>query len=397
MASGASIAAAYPRSVLASTAGCQPSSVKRFHIDGWLHRCGTVIVDSRRRQVRPLSFEVNTLVSGAGDQAPAACGHWAKPPDALYGKVKAWGFNSVELMVTWANLEPKRPTVNADGTLTHRWDQDYLNVLRQVIEKFHAQGISVILMMLQSRWSPAFRNLTLPNGTVQPCGIGMPPWLYPNGGGIRKMVAAELGFFRNTSTYRGKSVQGLFARAWRQLAARYAANRVVNRAVIGSVLLFEAYDILAQPYPGTSGLRPRDLHLARFYARVGKAVHEANRHLLLIFNDRYDNSTGFAVTSKPRLANAVYSMEFYASNWVPDGLERMQLYEGRGHGWGLPVWIGEFSAFNHTRLNPDIPRDPYWKRHTIALLTWCIKHRIGWSLSGEPDAKLAAILKEYGH
>jgi len=163
------------------------------------------------------------------------------------------------------------------------------------------------------------------------------------------------------------------------------------------VLLFEAYDILAQPYPGTSGLRPRDLHLARFYARVGKAVHEANRHLLLIFNDRYDNLTGFAVTTKPRLANAVYSMEFYASNWVPDGLERMQLYEGRGHGWGLPVWIGEFSAFNHTRLNPDIPRDPYWKRHTIALLTWCIKHRIGWSLSGEPDAKLAAILKEYGH
>jgi hypothetical protein len=130
---------------------------------------------------------------------------------------------------------------------------------------------------------------------------------------------------------------------------------------------------------------------------VGNAVHEANRHLLLTFNDRYDGGTGFAVTRKPRLPNAVYSMEFYASHWLPDGLQKLQIYEGRGHGWGLPVWIGEFTAFNHTRLNPDIPRAEDWQLYTMKLLTWCRKHYVGWALAGQPDAELAAILTEYGH
>src|SRR5438105_7118465 len=182
----------------------------------------------------------------------------------------AVGFNSAVIYISWANVESRRPTWR-NGHLHHHYNRTYLRALDGVIHGLGRHGVRTILAMANDRWSSAFTNLTLPHGIVVRCGSGMPAWLYRDGG-LRAMVKAEKHFFT-----RGGKLQRWFARAWRVVAHRYRRNR----NVIGADVLHEAYDLLAQSYPGTSGLTPRAMHLSRFYTRVGRAIHHGNRHLLL--------------------------------------------------------------------------------------------------------------------
>jgi hypothetical protein len=291
-------------------------------------------------------------------------------------------------MISWANLEPRKPLRNANGRLVHRWNDLYLQAIDAAVDEARTRGLEVILMMVQSQWSPAFKNLVMPNGKVEKCGIGMPPWMYPRGGGIARMVKAELAFFRNRN-----GQQGRFIAAWRMLARRYAADQ----SVVGALLLSEAYDLLAQPYRGTAGIRPADLKLARFYERVGAAVHRANPHVLLIYWDWVTRGriARFAITRRPAIPRRVYGFEFYASRWTPQGLRRMTRFHQRGHGWGHPVSIGEFTAFNYTRKDFGVNVPSTWRTSTVRTLRWARRHGVGWNISGKVDDKVAGILRQW--
>jgi hypothetical protein len=378
---------AHAGAAAAATAACQPGP-RRLYIVGWLKPCGTALVDEQGHRVRLLSVNMTGMIRGAGNREDQPCGRWQPRAPELFDAAKAQGFNAVYLAISWANIEPQRPIRDANGRLVHRWNDLYLEAIDAAVDEARARGLAVILMMVQSRWSPAFKNLVMPGGGVEECGIGMPPWLYPRGGGIAKMVKAELAFFRNRH-----GQQRRFIAAWRMVARRY----VEDRSVVGALLLSEAYDLLGQPYPGTEGLRPADLKLAGFYERVGAAVHRANPHLLLIYWDSvgHGRKARFSITRRPAVPKRVYGFEFYASRWYPQGLRRLRRFVQRGHGWGHPVSIGEFTAFNYTRRESGLDYPSTWRAQTNSVVRWAKRHGVGWNISGEVDEKLAVILRQW--
>jgi aryl-phospho-beta-D-glucosidase BglC (GH1 family) len=244
------------------------------------------------------------------------------------------------------------------------------------VRGFASHGTAVVLDMVQIRWSPAFRDILLPQGNSYHCGVGMPTWLYPNGGGVTQMIAAERAFFASPSRWRG------LIDVWTFLARRYARQPMV----VGADILNEPYDLLAAPYPGTGTLTPADLNLQRFYTTVGTAIHEANPHLLLIYQDKRLNTGSTALNGRPDLPNAVYSVHMYPSSWNSrQGRALTQFYADRAAAWGAPLWIGEFTAFGYTGTTGP---SPGWEADLRAFLAFCRERNIGWTLISYSESRL---------
>jgi hypothetical protein len=355
----------------AGSARCPSHPAEVHRIAGWLHTCGTTIVDSHNHLVRLTGISVGSMGAGTGQEVPyfSPCDGWSRPPDFAVKDIASWGFNSVELSIAWADLEPTAPTRNSEGTLVHHYNSQYLDALDDVIQSFHTHGVAVVLLMEAYLWSPAFQDVELPNGLVQCSGKGMPAWLYPNGGGLAQIVQAEKSFFQNAG-----DVQAWFSSAWKTVAKRYAKNR----AVVGADILNEPYETLTVTWPGARKILPKSLDLVSFYDRVGKAIHSVNPHVLLLFQEQRSRRTHlWGLTRKPELTNDVLNTHFYANNWKPDGLARMQEAYGRASGWNLPTHVGEFTAFNYTNSGGFGP-SPNWKANTRKMLAWCKARHIGW-------------------
>ncbi|HCO02960.1 MAG TPA: hypothetical protein DIT48_06285 [Actinobacteria bacterium] len=335
-------------------------------IGGWLHTVGTNIVDRGDHPVRLLSVGVTGMDHGTGAEGGrGGCSGWSTPDPAAYATIASWGFNSVRLTISWANLEPTPP----DATGAHHYNQTYLAAVDGIVKAFAAHGVAVILDMHQIRWSPAFRDFTLYSGAKICGGVGMPAWLYPSGGGLTQMVSGERSFFEQPAL----AQQG-FADAWSMLAKRYAADRMV----VGADLLNEGYDLLTAPYPGVGGLKAGDLDLKGFYERVGSAILAGNPHLLLIFEENLSRrSNAFSLTGKPDLPNAVYSAHFYQNDWLPDGAYRMRVYLRRARTWDLPLWVGEFTTFGYTSHHAPVPG---WQADVAGFLKFCRQNDIGWTV-----------------
>jgi hypothetical protein len=368
---------------------CHAPVRETFLITGRIHACGTSLVDGAHHRVRLMSYELLTMYGGEGEVAPQ-CGHWFLPPTDLAQHLRGWGMNSVQIMLSWANLEPTAPTTSPLGRTVHHWDRTYLAAVDQLIAGFHAHHIAVVLSLGQSRWSPAFRYLSLPNGKVQACGVGMPMWLYPNGGGIAAMKRAELAFFAGTD-----GVQAQFRGVWQMLARRY----LHNSAVVGAEMMFESYDAIAIPFMGHL-TPPAKLNLAGFYEKTGNAIHRVAPGLVAIYADWQSRSPGtiyYAITRKPKLKNSAYSFEFYAANWSVGMRKRFERFHQRTLAWNVPGWSDEWDAFHYGgRLRTGVVVDPTWRKDTRALLATSKTERMGWSFLGAVDDPLAAILR-LGH
>jgi Cellulase (glycosyl hydrolase family 5) len=372
----------------AAAASCQAPDVETFLISGRVHACGTSLVDGAGHRIRLLSYEMLSMYGGEGDVTPE-CGHWAAPPADLAAHVRKWGFNSVQILISWSNLEPRAPGRWPSGRVRHHWNKPYLAALDAAIAQFGAQGLKVVLGLGQSKWSQAFRNIKKPDGTIVPCGLGMPEWLYPGGGSTWAMVHAELRFFAGTD-----GVQAKFRHVWQMVARRY----VGNVSVVAAGMLFEAPDMIAQPFLGRR-IRPSALDLAGFYERTGHAIHHVAPSLLLLYADwqsRNTNPIYFAITRKPRLRSAAYSYEFYSVAWDADSRGRFDRYHRRAVSWNVPGWIDEFDAFEYgRRTDSTLPGDPHWRRDTLAMLARAKADRIGWSLvTVAMDYPLASAIRQ---
>jgi hypothetical protein len=291
-------------------------------------------------------------------------------PSFAYRDIARWGFNAVRLSIPWNSLEPKRPTRDLLGNIVHHWNPRFLEVLDRTVAGFRSHGVAGVLTRTQHLWSPALTNLPH-GGTTFEHGAGMPAWLYPKGGGLCQMVRAEKRFFIHGVGQRG------FINAWQFLAKRYEANP----AVIGADILNEPYDILTAAYPCTNGATRKTMKLAHFYEHTGRAIGAVNPHLLRIFEEQRSRRTNrWALTRRPRLANAVFSMHLYAQRWVGDGQERLSQAHRRARGWVLPMWVGEWTMYNRT--TGWHTAHPGWKKSSRRTLAYCKRHHIGWSILG---------------
>jgi aryl-phospho-beta-D-glucosidase BglC (GH1 family) len=346
-------------------------------ITGWLHVVGTSLADERGNAVRLISILVPGMNRGDGRPGRVGrCPGWQVPPTAAYADIPRFGFNSVRLGIAWANLEPTPPTEGADGRPVHHYNQPYIQALDAIVRGFASHGVAVVLDMVQVRWSPAFLQIELPGGNFYHCGVGMPAWLYPNGGGVNEMVAVERAFFAQPSRWKG------LIDAWTFLARRYARQPMV----VGADIMNEPYDLLAVHYAGTEGLTPASLDLQHFYTTVGSAIARANPHLLLVYEDKRLNTGHTALVGPPELPNAVYSVHVYPPSWgEPKGRALTQFYADRAAAWGAPMWIGEFTAFGYT--DPTGGR-PNWQGDLRAFLAFCRQRNIGWTIASYSGNRL---------
>jgi hypothetical protein len=345
--------------VLTASSTAPPKSVRR--ISGWLHTDGRMILDARGRRVRFVSMGIHGMEVGAGLPDGSSRGAfgtkgWQVPSAGTYANVAAWGFNSVRLAWSWANLEPSPPTSTKNGRVVHHYNLAYVRALRSIVRAFAARRVAVILDMHQNEWSPAFAR-----GGTRFEGCGLPAWLY-RGSGNGSEDGARAAFFAD----RG-GVQQRLAGAWRFLAARFAHDRMVVGA-----------DLFNEPYALKDGaLRPSKLHLDALYARLGAAVRRGDPRILLIFEDSQDLGTGaFGLTRPPAFANEVYSFHTYRDTWR---LARASIrrYAARAARWSVPLWIGEFNGFN-AATNARAP-SPRWARDLRAMMSYTRRAGIGWS------------------
>ncbi len=347
-------------------------------IHGPLHVVGASLVDEQGHAVRLISIHVPGMNRGEGTTARVGkCPGYTAPASVAYHDIAAWGFNSVRLTVAWANLESTPPTKAADGHLVHHYNAAYLKAFDAVVRGFTSHGVAVILDMTQVRWSPAFTNIQLGRGNTYRCGVGMPKWLYPSGGGGGPMAQAERSFFATPSKWAG------LIDAWTFLARHYAKQRMV----IGADLLNEPYDLAATQYPGVPLATPGELHLKAFYEAVGTAIHQVNPDWLLIYEDNKSKSTGkMALSEPPDLPNAVYSVHVYGTGWSdPRGGQAIRLYAARAAAWNVPMWIGEFTVFG---LLDRKSSGTGWEPDLRTFLKYCRTNDIGWTIASYESGRL---------
>jgi len=337
-------------------------------IHGWLHTDGTRILDAGGRVVRFRGVDVSGMGHGWGSIRPDAgayhCPSWTPPPPSEAAAVARWGFNVVRLSFSWSNLEPRAPAGGlASGR--HRYNLPYMRALTRAVRSFTGRGVAVVLQMAQSNWSPAFH---VPGRNHTKCGVGMPAWLYGvpstalpyRSSGTFTIGRARRTFFEN----RG-GVQRAYAAAWAFVAGRFASNHLV----VGADMMNEPFTLGALP---TSYLR-----LDRLYETVGRAIHAANPHLLLAFQDsQYRGPGSLALRRPPALPNVVYTFHMYYPVWSPGGLAMTRTYLRRADAWNVPLWISEFDAFGYASPAGTHVR---WARQLASMLRFCRLHGVGWT------------------
>lgn len=332
-------------------------------VSGWLHTDGRRILDAAGTPVRMVGVGIHGMEPGTGQPSSAGTGQcrgWIEPTPATYTNVRAWGFNTVRLAWSWANLEPDPPTTGADGVLKHSYNQAYLAALQHIVASFGAQHVAVVLDMHQNKWTPAFLRSRSGKGAECP-GSGLPTWLYLRSG-IHNATAAKSAFFADQD-----DVQQQLADAWKAVASRFADDRTV----IGA-------DMFNEPYPTRTG-DPAALNLDRLYQTLGSAIRSVDPRVLLIFEDTPDRGTGqFGVTKPPPFDDVVYSYHLYVPGWDPLGEQAANDYLKRAQAWNVPTWIGEFNAFGGAN-NVHGGRSN-WQASTTSLMAFCTRNDIGWSL-----------------
>jgi len=342
-----------------------PNPVVDIHaprIHGPLHTDGTRIVDATGATVRFLGVDIGGLGKGAGlpglqGKAATGCPGWQAPPASAYRDIPAWGFNTVRVSLSWANLQPQAPAMSGGRVVDPKWNTAYLDAVDQVVHGFTDQGVAVILHMAQSHWSPAFGNLQTNKGTVRCAGVGMPAWLYA---GVSNEYDARRSFFADQGDQ-----QQLYADAWRFIAARYASDKLVVAA-----------DMMNEPYTKNQ-LLPSQLHLDALYQTLGTAIRSVDPTILLAFQDsQYSPGGQFALTAPPAFSDVVYSFHYYVTGWTPQTQAQIQTYLTRARQWNVPLWIGEFDAFSYASPRPQ---DPNWQSDLTSMMRFTKENGISWT------------------
>jgi aryl-phospho-beta-D-glucosidase BglC (GH1 family) len=206
----------------------------------------------------------------------------------------------------------------------------------------------------------------------------MPTWLYPSVTSPttgEEVAAAVCSFFMDQSlvgTRVPSPIDGLVA-AEQMFASRYANNPTV----VG-------LDIFNEPWFSRSCGNTATVAqlLVNFDAKISTAISTANPRLLIVFEDPphglMPQLTFPLITSPPEVPNAVYEVHIYVSNWgVAHPL--LEAYFSNAKKWGIPLYLGEFDAFEAGNNAIYATVDPNWQADTQSMLAYCKTNNISWS------------------
>jgi aryl-phospho-beta-D-glucosidase BglC (GH1 family) len=308
-----------------------------------------------------------------GSDVPGTCNNgWRPLTSGEVAQIAGYGFNSVRLPVAWGNIEPSPPTVGAGGSLVHHWNLSYLAALDDEIHLLGAAHVRVILDMHQSNWSAAFTAPAIAKKPGCP-GSGMPVWLNPGAAGETPQTAA-------CDFYAGQAEPGVPGSAWGDFAA---AEAFLDGRYTGDPTVV-AQDIVNEPNCGRASA-----DLTGFYGYVAPLVHRADPNLLLMLEDEADPGS-FRLTQLPPVPNVVLSVHLHEDYWsTPSssqsplpvtGQEALTADFQRATQWNVPLYVGEFYAFDATQnQSADRQPDQNWAADTAAFLGFAAQHDISWS------------------
>ena len=342
---------------------------------GYLSTRGTHIEDSSGAVVQLTGYNVTGMESTNpdGTDVPGICNNgWRPLTSGEVAQIAGYGLNSVRLPVAWGNLEPSPPTVGAGGTLEHHWNRPYITALDNEVSQLGAAHLRVILDMHQSNWSAAFTAPVIAKKPGCP-GSGMPVWLNPGAAGETSQAAA-------CNFYSGLTEPGVPGSAWGDFAAveSFLDGHYTNNPTV------VAQDIVNEPNCGRASA-----DLTGFYSYVVPLVHRSNPQLLLMVEDKGDPGS-FRVTRLPPVPNLVYSIHLHEDYWAAPSPQQSPLPVTaqetlttnfqRAAQWNVPLYVGEFYAFDATQnQSGDHQPDQNWVGDTAAFLDFAKQHDISWT------------------
>ena len=349
-------------------------------ITGWLHTNPNSpnVYDSNGNLVRLQGVNVDGLDFGTGGSAltPDSCRKgWYIPPTS-FANVAAWGFNFVRTPISWENIEPTAPTLAMNGAWIHHWNTAYLNELDFVVSQSEKSHIAVIFDFAQVDVSPAFQQAPekVQGGECE--GWGNPTWLYPSitsPSTGQELATAMCNFFNDRSVVGNNAPQPIEAMeaAEGMLASRYADSATV----VGIDMFNEPWFI-----PSCGSVTSEGNLLTSFYSKMGQAIAQNNPHLLLVFEDTTPGLMHDApiINSPPSVANAVYEFHIYTSTWAT-AQPYVQAFLSNSQRWGVPIWLGEFDAFEAGCTGVNCNLDSNWQADTQAMLAFCNSEGINWA------------------
>ena len=200
----------------------------------------------------------------------------------------------------------------------------------------------------------------------------MPEWLNPN-------AANEKAQHASCEFYSGTTEPGVPGTSWGDFTAAesyidgYFAN---DSDVVGQ-------DVVNEP---SCGRGSADLN--GFYAEVAPAIRQVNPHILIILEDK-ENPGTYLLTKLPPVSNLVLSIHLHEDYWstpssgqpsLPySGEEVMAANEARSQSWNVPLFVGEFYAFDGIGNQPSKVPDANYVADTASFTSYCAAHHIGWA------------------
>jgi len=338
----------------------------------------TSVFDAAGNVVPLVGVDVDGLDFGTGNPAssPDSCGKgWSIPPTS-FTNVASWGFNSVRIPISWENIEPNAPTLAPNGTWVPHWNTAYLDELDYVVRSFSNVHIAVMFDFAQVDVSGAFQQAPEKTQGGECEGWGNPLWLYPSittpttG---QELASAMCSFFQDQSMVGNnapKPIEAMEA-AERMLAARYADNSTV----VG-------IDMFNEPWFDSScgSISYEGNLLTSFYAEMGKNISSANPHLILIYEDSTPGlmPSSPIISTAPSVQNSMYEFHIYTSDWAT-AQPYVQAFLDNAREQGVPVWMGEFDAFEAGCTGVNCELDQAWQADTQDLLSYCNSNGINWA------------------
>jgi len=357
---------------------CASSSCAQA-ITGWLHTNpnSMSVYDSNGNVVRLQGVNVDGLDFGTGSSSfnPDLCGKGWSIATTSFVNVASWGFNFVRIPISWENIEPTAPTLAMNGMWVHHWNTAYLNELDLVVSQFGRAHIAVIFDFAQVDVSAAFQQAPekVQGGECE--GWGNPTWLYPSITSPttgEELATAMCNFFNDRSVV-GNAPAPIEAM---EAAEGMLASRYANSPTVVGI------DMFNEPWFNSScgSVSSEGYLLTSFYSKMGQVIAQDNPHLLLIFEDTTPGLMHDApiINSPPSIANAMYEFHIYASTWAT-AEPYVQAFLNKVESWGVPIWLGEFDAFEAGCTGSNCRVDSDWQADTQAMLAFCNSEGINWA------------------
>ena len=330
---------------------------------GSLRTDGTRIVGPHGKALRLLGVNLQGLQfsNDQGSDRRDACNRAWHLPQQNGQTLRSYGFNTIRLPISWANIEPQPPTEGSGGSPTHHWNEDYLGAVDRVLDDLGQAKLAVILDMTQFHVSSAFKAGMGNDPGIQCEGLGYPAWMYPNARSLSVTEArCDFAADRAEPGVPQKPWDGVSA-VWKMIGQRYRDRPGVVAA-----------DVLNEPFFQPQGCQGADFE--GMYKAVGGAVRAVAPRWLLVFQYLPQAFGAFGIDSPPPFDNSVFSIHIYQPDWDAAKQEMSEDWTWAQR-WKMPVLVGEFDAFARVALSGGD-----WQQQTIDMLDWMRDRSWSWTV-----------------